>query len=335
MKKILFVPILFFLFVSCIKEFDLKLNKSEKLLVVDGLITNGKGPYYVRLTRSSNNLNTAFIDSVYVNFNNHFQDSAQAVTNAVVIISDNLGNTDTLIPVPQYYSGYVQFYNSTKNAMDSVYEPKLEEIYGINKGFYKTTHIQGVAGRYYTLKVLVDGKVYHSQCYMPLLPKIDSISYTKKISEILKGEEYYSPIIYFRKPKENGYYLFRFNANWDVHDSRVNIILPAINSVSNWDFSIISTKLLKPNVNGLDIQIGNYVKTNFAQNYFWENEIVMTMNSLTEEGYAFYNNLIGQFKSDGGAFKPTPASPVGNISDGALGFFRASATIELRKKITP
>ncbi len=333
MKKILFVPVLFILFISCIKEFDLKLNKSEKLLVVDGLITNGKGPYYVRLTRSSNSLNTVYILPTKFDFDNIYKDSAKAVTNAVVIISDNLGNTDTLIPVPQYYGGYVQFYNSTKDAMDSVYEPKLEEIYGINKGFYKTTHIQGIAGRYYTLKVLVDGKVYHSQCYMPPLPKIDSISYTKKISEILKGEEYYSPIIYFNKPKENGYYLFNFRA-------RGNTVLPTINSIGNWDFSIISTKLLKPHVNGLDVQIGNYVKTDFAQNYFMSSTtsdkvIVLTMNSLTEESYTFYNNLIGQLKSDGGAFKPTPASPVGNISDGALGFFRASAIIELRKKITP
>jgi hypothetical protein len=334
MKKILFLPVLFFVFNSCIKEFDLNLNKSEKLLVVDGLITNGNGPYFVRLTRSSGKLNTTYILPPNWDFENSFKDSAEVVTNATVIISDNLGNSDTLIKVPQYYAGYVQFYNSNTHVLDSVYDPHIEERYGINKGFYRTSHIQGVAGRNYNLLVVVDGKEYRSHCFMPPLPKIDSISYEIKKSEI-KGDEYYSPIIYFNKLSDTDYYLFRFQANPDVHDTRTNTIFPTINSISNWDFSIISTKFLKPEINGLDIQLGNWVKPSNFQNYFWENEIHLTMNSLTKDSYAYYENLIGQLKNDGGAFKPTPSSPVGNISNGALGFFRASATIELRKKITP
>ena len=333
MKKILFVPVLFLLFVSCIKEFDLKLSNSEKLLVVDGLITNGNGPYFVRLTRSSNNLNTKYILPTNWDFENSFKDSAEVVTNATVIISDNLGNCDTLIKVPQYYAGYVQFYNSNTHVWDSIYNPQLEERYGINKGFYRTTHIKGVAGRFYNLKILIENKEYYSQCFMPLLPKIDSLSYIKKISEI-KGEPYYSPVIYFTKPTETSYYLFNFWMNSPLNPPN-KTSLPYINSIGVFDYSIISTKLLNSYINGLDIQKGACVKRTMFEYPFSENEIVLTMNSITKESFEFYDNLIDQYNNDGGAFKPTPSSPVGNISNGALGFFRASATIELRKKITP
>ena len=332
MKKTLYIPLLFIFFISCIQEFDLKLNKLEKLLVVDGLITNGVGPYYVRLTRSSNSLNSVIIPKGD-DIKSWYIDNAEPVTNAVVIISDNLGNNDTLIPVPQYYATWIYF-NDSNGHKDSVYRPKLENRYCINKGFYRTTHIQGVTGQYYNLSVLVDGKEYHSQCFMPPLPKIDSLSYIKKISEV-KKDIYYSPLIYFNKPTETGYYLFRFYANIDLNPE-ANTVLPVINSTFAWDYTIISSKLLTPYINGLDIQKGTWVKRPLAGSYnYGGSEIRLTMNSLTEEGYEFYNNLIGQYKNDGGAFKPTPASPVGNISNGALGFFRASATIELRKKIVP
>jgi hypothetical protein len=53
------------------------------------------------------------------------------------------------------------------------------------------------------------------------------------------------------------------------------------------------------------------------------------MNSLSKNAYNFYNNLLGQFEQDGGAYKPTPSSPVTNISNNGLGFFRASATVDI------
>jgi hypothetical protein len=43
--------------------------------------------------------------------------------------------------------------------------------------------------------------------------------------------------------------------------------------------------------------------------------------------------LLKQFKNDGGAYQPSPSSPPTNMSNGALGYFRASAIIEKRLKI--
>ena len=51
----------------------------------------------------------------------------------------------------------------------------------------------------------------------------------------------------------------------------------------------------------------------------------VSLFSLTYEAYLYYKALLSQFENDGGTFKPSPASPPSNISNGALGIFRASA----------
>jgi len=58
--------------------------------------------------------------------------------------------------------------------------------------------------------------------------------------------------------------------------------------------------------------------------------IHVTMSSLSSNAYNYYKNLIEQFENDGGAYKPTPASPPTNISNGGLGFFRASSVVEAK-----
>ena len=49
------------------------------------------------------------------------------------------------------------------------------------------------------------------------------------------------------------------------------------------------------------------------------------MHSLTKQGYDYYKALLQQFRTDGGVYSPTPATPPGNIDNGALGFFKTSA----------
>ena len=55
------------------------------------------------------------------------------------------------------------------------------------------------------------------------------------------------------------------------------------------------------------------------------NDYFIEMHSLTKEGYDYYKVLIQMFKTDGGGYSPSPASPPTNMDNGALGFFRASA----------
>lgn len=53
-------------------------------------------------------------------------------------------------------------------------------------------------------------------------------------------------------------------------------------------------------------------------------EVEVQMFSVDEITYKFYKSLLSQFNNDGGAYYPSPSSPPGNISNGAIGLFRAT-----------
>ena len=78
------------LIISCREEYDLQLDSIKPKLVVEANITNQKGPYLVRLTKSRSQLtnnpyNLPDEDTVWT-YNN---DLAEAVKDAEVYIEDN------------------------------------------------------------------------------------------------------------------------------------------------------------------------------------------------------------------------------------------------------
>jgi hypothetical protein len=81
MKPFLFLIASLILFSSCKKVIQLNLNNNTDMLVIEGVVTNVIGTYYVRLNKS-------------VNFNN--TNSFPPVTNAQVVITDNNNQRDTL-----------------------------------------------------------------------------------------------------------------------------------------------------------------------------------------------------------------------------------------------
>ena len=131
----------------------------EPRLVVEGLVSNQSGPYYVRLTKSTPGGLAPVVGSV-----NSLIDNAEPVDNATVIISDDFDQVDTL----KYYqvdindSEYVEYYN---------------------KGFYRTTWLKGISGRTYYLKIIDNDKICNSSAFMPSVPGIDSVGYLKNIVE--------------------------------------------------------------------------------------------------------------------------------------------------------
>ena len=176
-------------------------------------------------------------------------------------------------------------------------------------GYYKTTKLKGIAGHTYTLTIKWQGREYHSTSYMPPVTDIDSVHFNFTKGEVGK-EDYNIPLLYFKEPQnERNYYLF---------------ITPGNNSV--WPYSVLSDEYLKPYVNGLDVCKGispEYWMTAYPDAY--TSYYFIEMHSLTKEGYDYYKALLQQFRTDGGAYSPTPATPPGNIDNGALGFFKTSA----------
>lgn len=121
MKKLIIFSFLFSLTLfSCRKVIDLELKDSEPQYVIKGVVSAGDSVHTVRITQS-----VAFDQS------NVFPD----VTGAVVVLKDNLGNTETLTD--------------------------------LGNGNYATVNFPAVAGRIYTLTVTVAGKNFEAVSTIP------------------------------------------------------------------------------------------------------------------------------------------------------------------------
>jgi hypothetical protein len=324
MKKIIIpATLVFILTYGCIEEFDLNRGYVEPRLVVEALITNKPGPYIIRLTESHT--------GKFVKPDNSNIDSARGIMNAEIILSDDVNQVDTLIPMVfnraeylyDYRLGYYKIiYDGNGNVIDTTYW-KYPKEFNHERGFYMTTHLRGVPGRTYFLKIVTNSKEFDASSFMPDVPDIDSLGYIKKIME-KDGQEYYVPLIYFSEPQGiNNYYLIQLGEE----------IQSRLFSDMIWRFSILSDEFLDPYVNGLNISLGSNPRNIEYPEYWAGDSIYVRLNSLTKEAYDFYNSLLQQFKNDGGAYQLSPGSPPTNISNGALGFFRASAISERKIKI--
>jgi hypothetical protein len=297
------------LFIACEEDFDLGFDNDNYSVVINGIITNEEGPYYVRLTKSSPDFN--FNKPEY-----YFSDGAEPILDAQIIISDSEGAIDTLVPTPQTITGY--WYNS--DSLGIIDSTAYEDIYPHSSdfGYYQTTKLQGKAGNTYYLQVNYNENVFKAECYMPHLPEIDSMQVEEIIVKEADGMTGWAPIIYFSEPQdEKNYYLFDIGV-----------------SVNSWTFSIIEDRFLELYVNGLNVDDGEHpdwwrVNYPYGTDY---GSITVTMASLTEEGFNFYKGLINQFNNDGGVYSPTPTSAKTNISNGGLGFFRASSVNRITKE---
>lgn len=127
--RIFIFHLLLALFTACEKIIDIELSKAPPQLVIEASITDQPGPYFVKLTHTED----------FQNPNNF-----QPVTNAVVTLSDNIGNGETLTE--------------------------------ISPGVYQTDLIKGIYGRTYRLQVVSGGKEYFATSVMPEAVKLNDIT---------------------------------------------------------------------------------------------------------------------------------------------------------------
>ncbi|CAN5150496.1 hypothetical protein BH09BAC5_BH09BAC5_10890 [soil metagenome] len=158
MKKynILVGALLMIFISSCTKVIDIDLNSKDPQIVIEGNITDLSGPYTVKISQT-------------VNFS--AANSFPAVTGAVVTISDNVTNSETLTEV--------------------------------SPGIYQTTSLQGVPGRTYSLNVVANGKTFTAQSTMPTLVTLDSLLLEPNLSF---GSPYYIIPLFLDPPGQGNYY---------------------------------------------------------------------------------------------------------------------------------
>ncbi|MFV0507289.1 MAG: DUF4249 family protein [Bacteroidales bacterium] len=333
MNKIITLLLGVTLITSCIEDYDLNIaDNGGSRLVVEGAINNKPGPYFVQLTKSRLDIGTTEGADYYI-------------ADATVILSDDENNIDTLeyidfdetgykIELSDFdtttamYNGYYLYkpvFDEYGNAIDTLFISS--DIYECNRrGFYATSdNFIGREGHTYYLKVIWENKVYEATAYMKAVPDIEVFSYEMTVSE-KDGQIYYVPIISFQEPQNvTNYYLIMQNK--ESYYRRINGDTWQ-GKMTNWDLSIFSDVHMESDVENLNVSLGYNPRGIEYPMYSVGEQMYISLNSLSLVEYNFYKALIDQFENDGGAFKPAPASPPGNISNGALGLFRASAVSE-------
>jgi uncharacterized membrane protein len=154
---------------SCQQVLKEDLNGIDPKIVIEGLITDSAGPYSVKITMTADYYNNQI---------------PPPVTNAIVIISDNAGERDTLTQT-------------------------LPGLYKTHTG-----KIIGAPTVTYTLTVQVNNQTYSSTSTMPAHIKIDSMGYTYYSEPDFIHKKGYYPIAYSKIPvTQPNYYRLKFYRN--------------------------------------------------------------------------------------------------------------------------
>ncbi|GAB4038263.1 DUF4249 domain-containing protein [Spirosoma jeollabukense] len=269
--------------VSCITPYSPDTVSIPPSLIVEGMITNQPGPYTIKLTRTA--------DFSYKSLN-------LLETGATVIISDNLGNQETL----------------TEQSPGGNYQSS-------------STGIRGVVGRTYKVTIKTKGgATYESDPeLLKAAPPIDRIYYEYKYvpGAINNGKaNTWNVYIDMKDPATTGdYYRWEW-AHYEFVEvcqrvSSVGQSLPmGIPCCSNcWDitrcYSNCINILSDANVNG------NSISRQFIQEVSYEAStryyVEITQQSLSKGIYEFFKTAKQQVQNTGGLFDAAPGSIGGNI----------------------
>jgi hypothetical protein len=162
---------------SCEETIVLDVNQVEPKIVIEGIVTDKPGYQMVKVTRSK---------GFYTN------GKTPRITNAVVTVSDNLGETIT-------------FTHNPRNHPDStgIYLPSSDFV--------------GKIGRTYTLKVNADGKDFTASDKLLPVISMDSLKYQINDFEEEDPEiegRIYELLMYARENQnEKNFFLFKFYRN--------------------------------------------------------------------------------------------------------------------------
>ncbi|MCD4788841.1 MAG: DUF4249 domain-containing protein [Bacteroidales bacterium] len=179
MKKIKIATLLSLLaLTACEDVIEIDLDSIEPKLVIEAVITDQTVEQTVKLTKTGD----YFEPGIY-----------PAVSYANVIISDNLGNSETLSEV--------------------------------NPGIYQTTNLQGITGIVYELSVEVENMEYTAISEMPEKINIDTLS-TEFFEATPRFDEGYMVKCHFTDPAGiSNYYRFKVYENGVLLNSSSDFIL--------------------------------------------------------------------------------------------------------------
>lgn len=273
--KSIFLPLFVSLiaFSGCEKIIELDVPESEPRLIIESGISTDTAFWKVKLTMTQ----------AYFN-----QDDKGFVNNALVTISDNVGNIDTL------------FLRDT--------------------GLYvsKTTKTC-VVGRAYTLRVLHNGVVHQAT---EVCPYQEPISFLMSF-ELPERNGFIDPGFYvFEKAKENeaegDFYLWKVYRNDSLQDDFGYVLdTDEFRETSYFNINIDPDDPLKD-------QDKNILPRPFPFEFEVGDTARVEQYRVSKAYYYFLVELQNQVSRSGTPFDPPPVNPRTNITGGGFGFFSVS-----------
>jgi hypothetical protein len=165
----------------------------------------------------------------------------------------------------------------------------------------------GQIGRTYKLSATVDGELYEAEDKLFSVTTIDSLAYRINEDEAEDPEvanKFYEVLIYAIEPQgTTDYYLFKFYRN------------DSLKVDNDTDIYYSDDEVLGEQIDGVPSPI-YYEPGDTAR---------VEAYSLSRNGFVFYNDLQTLLTSDGGLFSQPPSNSRTNLTNGALGYFQASA----------
>lgn len=178
MNRYLTLLIALFFLAACREVVEIELPNEDPRLIIEAELNDTPGPHSVRLSLTAD----------------YFSEGPlPPVTDALVMISDNTGQQDT-----------------------------LEQT---ESGLYQTQNLEGIIGRTYTLRIQWNGNTYESSS--PLLEEavIDSLSYQYFPANPIFEEGYY--IFFFGRvpPGRTNYFRFKVYENDSLYNDRSDLLI--------------------------------------------------------------------------------------------------------------
>ncbi|MFT4987179.1 MAG: hypothetical protein ACI86P_002141 [Flavobacteriales bacterium] len=209
LKKILILCLASLTLSSCETVIELDFNDADPILVIEATLTNESGPYLVKLSESA----AFYDDNIY-----------PPRTDATVIISDNLGNSETLSELAP--------------------------------GSYLTEITQGSPGVTYTLSISTNGETFEASSTMPeeIIP-IDGLQVDFEEESIFADEGYYVTAYLTDPPQEGNNYRLKFFRNGDPY-----IFLDDVDSTETVDTNLYLSNDKFFNGNQVDVDFDNVVQ---------------------------------------------------------------------------
>lgn len=195
---------------------------------------------------------------------------------------------------------------------DSTFTDTLVEQ-GSGTGYYINKTLKGELNKKYTLKIKTpDGKEYLSVNVIPRGITLDSI-YFKPLPFGMQKDRFYTNYSFQETPGRGDFYWAQFYRNdtllFEDHD---------LYGSATDDLFIDGQHLS-------DVGIGRTVRKG--------DKVKVCAYSITSDCYQFLYRLLANTAQQQNFTAPPPPTVVGNISSGALGFFRTSTKHELERVV--